>query len=133
RTDMRQSIAKFVTWDLPRRCNNPRPTQPFVAIRSGFHALERKIPADPLVVNLTSRWRPNELQCQFQRHTEMLICSSSVQMHFENSSIAVIPHRTDQPILDGHEPCLQRRHEMPTVYRKSPTIRTQVGSRIVMQ
>jgi len=57
----------------------------------------------------------------------MLICSSSVQMHFENPLLSVVPHGTNQPVFDRHKPCLQRLHKMPTAFRKSPTTWTPVG------
>jgi len=56
-----------------------------------------------------------------------------VPMHFENPLLSVVPHGTNQPVFDGHKPCLQRLHKMPTAFRKSPTTWTPVGSRIVMK
>src|SRR5439155_13912824 len=79
-----------------------------------------------------SRWRADELQSQFQRHTEMLIRSSSVQIHFEDLSFSVVPYGTNQPVVDTHQPCLQRRHKVLAIFRKSPTTWTPVGSRIVV-
>jgi len=63
----------------------------------------------------------------------MLIRSSSVQIHFEDLSFSVVPYGTNQPVVDTHQPCLQRLHEVLTIYRKSPATWTPVGSRIVMK
>src|SRR2546427_3473895 len=50
-----------------------------------------------------------------------------------NPPLSVISNGTNQPVFDGHEPCLQRLHKMRTVFHKLPTLRTPIGSRIVMQ
>ena len=63
----------------------------------------------------------------------MLLHSSSMQMHFEDLSFSVVPYGTNQPVVDTHQPCLQRRHKVLAIFRKSPTTWTPVGSRIVMQ